>query len=150
MVRGVAAHIVPEVVPVEVEGVVDLHHAHAVLSLHIVRLPIGPVEPLDSLVLVRPEPFSRSVFVVTLSSEGSHPEVNSVVGFELVEDLGLKPVVDAGMVDLSNPGLVELAEKISIISGDSLSSFKPETSAAGSVLLQDPAVRAVVGVLGKD
>ena len=122
VVRSVAVHIVPEVVPVEVERVVDLHHAHAVLSVVVVRFPIGPVEPLDSLVLVRPDPLAGSVLVVTLSSEGSHPEVGPVSSLEHVEQVGLQPVVDAGMVELRHPGLVVGAEDVGVISGYTLSS----------------------------
>ena len=147
----VAVQIVPEVVPVEVERIpVPLHQSHAVLPVPVVRLSLSPVKPLDSLVPVRPDPLPWAVLVVTLSSEGSHPELNSVSGIEPVEELGLEPVVDPGVVQLSDPGIMELAEKISIVSGDSLCSFKIETSTAGPVLLQDPAVRAVVSVLSKD
>merc|ERR1711878_56802 len=110
-----------------------LHQGHAVLPVPVVRLSLSPVEPLDSLVLVRPDPLSRVVLAVTLSSEGSHPELYSVSRLELVEELGLEPVVDAGMIQLSDPGLVGLTEKISVISGNPLRSFKPEASAARSV-----------------
>merc|ERR1711997_587365 len=127
-----------------------LHQSHAVLSVPVVRLALSPVEPGDSLVLVRPEPLSRVVLAVTLSSEGSHPELNSVSGLEPVEKLGLEPVVDPRVVELSYPGIMELTEKIRVISGDPLCSFKVETSAAGPVLLQNPAVRAVVSVLSQD
>ena len=121
MVRSVTGHIVPEVVPVEVEGVVDLHHAQAVLAaVVVVRLPVRPVEPLDSLVLVRPEPFPRSVLAVTVSSEGSHPEAGSVSRQEHFEQLGLEPVVDAGIVDLRHPGPAVGAENVCVISGHRL------------------------------
>ena len=120
VVRCVTVHVVPVVVPVEVEGVVHLHHAHAVLAVVVVRFPVGPVEPLDSLVLVRPEPLSRSVLVVTVTSEGSHPEVSPVSGQEHVEQLGLEPVVDAGMVELGHPGLVVGTQNVGVISGHTL------------------------------
>ena len=127
----VAVQIVPEVVSVEVERIlVPLHQSHTVLAVVVVRLALSPVEPLDSLVPVRPNPLPWSILAVTLSSEGSHPELSPVPGLELVEELGLEPVVDAGVVQLSDPGLVELTEKISIVPGDSLRSFKPETSAS--------------------
>ena len=103
VVRSVTVHIIPEVVPVEEEGVVDLHHAHAVLSsVVVVRLSICPVEPLDSLVLVRPDPLPGVVLTVTLPCEGRHPELDPVAGLEVVEQLGLEPVVDTGVVQLSN------------------------------------------------
>ena len=130
MARGVAVQIVPEVISVEEQGVVDLHQTHAVLPVHVVWLSLGPVEPLNSLVLVRPEPFSRSVLTVSLPSEGSHPEVGSVSRLIVVEQPGLEPVVDARVVNLSDPGIVELTEQVGVISGDSFSSIKPETSAA--------------------
>ena len=102
MVGGVAVHVVPEVVPVEVQGVVHLHHAHAVLPVRVVRLPRGPVEPLDGLVLVRPDPLPRVVLTVTFPCEGRHPELDPVAGLEVVEQLGLEPVVDTRVVQLSN------------------------------------------------
>ena len=122
VVRSVTVHIIPVVVPVEVEGVVYLHHAHAVLAVVVVRFPISPVEPLDSLVLVRPEPLPWSVLVVTFSSEGPHPEVSPVSGQEHVEQLGLQPVVDAGVVQLCHPGLVGSTQNIRGISGHTLRS----------------------------
>ena len=147
----VAVQIIPEVISVEVERIpVPLHQSHTVLTVVVVRLTLSPVKPLNSLVLMRPDPLSWSVLVVTLSSEGSHPELSPVSGLELVEELGLEPVVDAGVVQLSYPGLVRLTEKISIVSTDSLCSFEVEASAARPVLLEDPAVRTVVGVLSQD
>merc|ERR1711953_116501 len=107
-------------------------------SLVIVRLPICPVEPLDSFVLVRPDPFSWSVLAVTLPSEGSHPKVSSVSRQEHVEQLGLEPVVDAGVVQLCHPGLVVGTDNVCVVSGHALSSLEPEASTAGPVLLQDP------------
>merc|ERR1712001_232104 len=123
MLGPVTFNIVPEVVPVEVERIpVSLNQSHAVLPVPVVRLTLSPVEPGDSLVLVRPEPLSRVVLAVTLSSEGSHPELNSVSGLEPVEKLGLEPVVDSRVVELSNPGIMGLTEDISVISGDSFCS----------------------------
>ena len=94
MARGVAVQIVPEVISVEEEGVVDLHQTHAVLPVHVVWLALGPVEPLNSLVLVRPEPFSRSVLTVSLSRLGPQPELLRPTGLRHVQQLGLQPVVD--------------------------------------------------------
>ena len=71
VVSGLAVHVVPEVVPVEVEGVVDLHHAHAVLSVVVVGFSISPVEPLDGFVGVRPEPLAGSILIVTFLSSSS-------------------------------------------------------------------------------
>merc|ERR1711997_400119 len=106
MLGPVTFNIVPEVVPVEVERILmPLHQSHAVLSVPVVRLALGPVKPRDSLVLVRPEPLSRSILRVTVSSEGSHPELNSVSGLEPVEKLGLEPVVDPRVVELGYPGI---------------------------------------------
>ena len=102
MVGCVAVHVVPEVVPVEVQGVVDLHHAHAVLPVRVVGLPRGPVKPLDGLVLVRPDPLTRVVLTVTFPCEGRHPELDPVAGLEVVEQLGLEPVVDTRVIQLSN------------------------------------------------
>merc|ERR1712024_409388 len=99
------------------------HQSHAVLSVPVVRLTLSPVEPLDSLVLVRPDPLPRGVLRVTLSSEGSHPELDSVSGLGSVEKLGLEPVVDPRVVELCYPGVVELTKEIRVISGDSLLSF---------------------------
>ena len=147
VVRCVTVHIVPVVVPVEEEGVVHLHHAHAVLAVEVVRFPISPVEPLDRLVLVRPEPLPRGVLVVTLSSEGSHPELDPVSGLEHVEELGLEPVVDPGVVQLSHPRVVSGTQDRGVVPGDPLGSVEPEAPAARPVLLEDPAVRAVVSVL---
>ena len=131
MLSPVALEVVPEVIPVEVERIaVPLHQSHAVLSVIIVRLALGPVEPLDGLVLVRPDPFPWSVLAVSLSSEGSHPKLDSVSWLESVEELGLEPVVDARVVQLRDPGLVELTEQVCVVPGDSLCSLKPETSAA--------------------
>merc|ERR1712126_745365 len=98
MMGYTAVNIVPEVISVEVTGIVNLHHPHAVLSLVVVRLPISPVEPLDSLILVGPEPLSRSVLIVPLSSVSSHPEVSPIPGLKHIEQLGLEPVVDTRMV----------------------------------------------------
>merc|ERR1712179_83069 len=101
---SITVEIVPEVVSVEVPRVVDLHHPHAVLAVLVVRLTISPVKPLDGLVLVRPDPFPGLVLAVTLSSEGSHPELDPVSGLEHVEELGLEPVVDPGVVQRNTPG----------------------------------------------
>ena len=147
---SITVQIVPVVVPVEVEGIVDLHHAHAVLPVVVVGLVGGPVEPLDGLVLVRPDPLSGHVLAVAVPGEGSHPELDPVSGLEVVEQLGLEPVVDPGMVQLGHPGVVGGAQQTGVVPGDPLGSVEPEASAAGPVLLQHPSVRAVVGVLGQD
>ena len=99
----VAVQIVPEVVSVEVERIlVPLHQSHTVLTVVVVRLTLSPVKPLDGLVLVRPDPLTRVVLTVTFPCEGRHPELDPVAGLEVVEQLGLEPVVDTGVVQLSN------------------------------------------------
>ena len=92
MLGPVAVEVVPEVVSVEVERIlVPFHESHAILSVVVVRLTFGPVKPLDGLVPVRPDPLSGGVLRVSLSSEGSHPELNSVSSLEPVEKLRLEP-----------------------------------------------------------
>ena len=147
---SITVKIVPEVVSVEVPGVVDLHHPHAILAVLVVGLTISPVKPLDGLVFVRPDPFPGLVLAVTLSSEGSHPELDPVSGLEHVEELGLEPVVDPGVVQLSHPRVVSGTQDRGVVPGDPLGSVEPEAPAARPVLLEDPAVRAVVSVLGQD
>ena len=64
---SVTAHVVPEEVPEDWdEGVVELRHGETVLALQVVRLSLGPVEPLHGLVFGGPEPLTRVVLTVTL------------------------------------------------------------------------------------
>ena len=67
MVGNVTAHIVPEEVPEDRdEGVVELRHGEAVLTLQVVGLTLSPVKPLDGLVSGGPEPLTWVVLAVTL------------------------------------------------------------------------------------
>ena len=62
-----AACVIPEEVPEPgEEEVVVLPEDEAVLALEVVGLPLRPVEPLDTLVHVRPEPLSRRTLAVSL------------------------------------------------------------------------------------
>ena len=62
-----AASVIPEEVPEPgEEEVVVLPEDKAVLTLEVVGLPLRPVEPLDTLVHVRPEPLPGSTLTVSL------------------------------------------------------------------------------------
>ena len=64
---SVTAHVVPEEVPEDRdEGVVELRHGEAVLTLQVVGLTLSPVKPLDGLVSGGPEPLTWVVLAVTL------------------------------------------------------------------------------------
>ena len=52
------------------------------------------------------------------------------------------------MIQLSDPGpVMEVTQDVSVILGDCLTSRDKEASTARRILLEGPAVRAVVGVL---
>ena len=55
------------------------------------------------------------------------------------------------MIKLGDPGpIVVVAEDVGVVLGDLLPARDEEAPAAGAVLLQGPAIRAVVAVLGQD
>ena len=62
-----AAGVIPEEVPEPgEEEVVVLPEDETVLALEVVGLPVRPVEPLDTLVHVRPEPLPGRTLAVSL------------------------------------------------------------------------------------
>ena len=80
----------------------------------------------------------------------SKPELSILANRKLLDQLRLEPVVDAGMVQFCRPGpVMEGAEDLGILLGDTLTAAQQEASAARAVLLQCPAIRAVVGVLSQ-
>ena len=55
------------------------------------------------------------------------------------------------MIQLCHPGpVMEVTEDLRVLLGDGLAAGDEEAPAAGAVLLQGPAIRAVVAVLGQD
>merc|ERR550539_974837 len=83
----ITGNIIPEVISVTKDGGQLLSHTHTVLTSKVVRLTISPVEPLDSFILMGPDPLSRVSLAVPLSSIGSHPELRPVSSLCPVEPL---------------------------------------------------------------
>merc|ERR1740128_959364 len=128
---------------------VVLTENQTVFIMPIIRLAISPVKPVNSYVPVLPEPLAIVVVgVVTASGFCSQPELVPISRLSDVQQLRFQPVVDSRMVQFSNPSLMESAENIGIIPGDRFSTTQHEASATTSVLLQHPAIRTVVSILG--
>ena len=82
--------------------------------------------------------------------EGPEPELSILPNLSGAQQLRLEPVVDAGVIQLWHPGAVmEVAEDLGVLLGDLFPARDQEASAAWVVLLQGPAIGAVVGVLGQ-
>ena len=167
----VAVKVIPEVIPEHrEEGVVLLDHGHAVLAAEVVGLTISPIEPGDGLILVRPHPVSRLVLTVPLLltrndkkeifehfpiflfylSGSSEPELAPFSDLKFIQQNRLEPVVDSRMIQLRDPGpVMEVTQDVRVLLGDLLPARDEETSASGAVLLQSPAIRTVVSVLGQ-
>merc|ERR1719184_321962 len=115
----------------------------------IVRFSISPVKPRHRLVLVRPPPLSLVVVRVVASSSGCSKPESSVLSYLCsVQQYRLQPVFDTRVIQLSHPSLVESTENVGIILGYCLPRTHQETPAATPVFLQEPAIRAFVGILG--
>merc|ERR1712142_541429 len=104
MSRSITVKVVPEIISGNWEkGIVVLSHNQAILSLLIVWLPICPIEPIDSFILVVPDPFSRVSFAVTFCGSGSKPKLFILTNIGDVKKLGFQPVVNSWMIKFCNP-----------------------------------------------
>ena len=96
MGRSITVKVVPEIISCNwEEGIVVLSHDQTILSLLIVGLTICPIKPIDSFILVVPDPFSRVTFAVTFRGSGSKPKLFILTNIGDVKKLGFQPVVDS-------------------------------------------------------
>merc|ERR1712123_343688 len=127
----------------------ELQKSQTVLVLPVVRLSSSPVKPFDGCVPVRPDPLAVVMVGVVISiCLCSQPKLVELSNLGSSQQLRFQPVVDSGMVKFSNPSFMESAENIGIIPSNRFSTTQHKKNTTTSVLLQHPAIRTVVSILG--